>query len=133
MERIQQPGLRKEHLNLTSLAQHLSNMRHFQKSDIKKAIEKSGGIISLIASRLKCDWHTAKKYIKEFDLETEMMSEKESMRDIAESKLLENIKLGDNTAIIFFLKTQAKDRGYGDESRLNVNMEQPLFGPAKDE
>ena len=37
--------------------------RSFQISELKQAIIDSGGIMSTIAERLGCDWHTAQKYI----------------------------------------------------------------------
>ena len=41
---------------------------------------------------------------------------RESSVDLAESKLIEAIKNGNLTAIIFFLKTQGKSRGYVERS-----------------
>jgi predicted DNA-binding transcriptional regulator AlpA len=37
---------------------------------------------------------------------------KENLIDYVESQLMENIKKGDTTSIIFFLKTRGKSRGY---------------------
>ena len=84
----------------------------FQKSDIKKAIEGSGGYISEIARRLKCDWHTADKYIKEFELSDDLIVEDERATDRAEIKLMQAIEDGEIAAIIFRLKTKGKKRGY---------------------
>ena len=51
--------------------------------------------------------------------------------DFAEEDML-NIKMqqGDSTAIIFFLKTKGKHRGYVEKviQDVNVRTEQPLFG-----
>jgi hypothetical protein len=85
---------------------------NFQKSDIKKAIEGSGGYISEIARRLKCDWHTANKYIKEFELSEDLIVEDEKATDRAEIKLMQAIEDGEIAAIIFRLKTKGKKRGY---------------------
>lgn len=85
---------------------------NIQLSEIKKAISGSGGIISTIAGRLNCDWHTADRYIKLHNLQDEVRAEKESLLDFAESQLLNNIKNGDTTSILFYLKTQGKKRGY---------------------
>jgi len=94
-----------------------------RKSDVKKAIEKSGGIVSTVAKRLKCDWHTAKKHIVKFKMDAMMVAEKESLLDLAESKLISNIQDGDNTAIIFFLKTQGKERGYIERNEMIAKLE----------
>jgi hypothetical protein len=45
----------------------------------------------------------------------------EGLLDLAESKLVENIERGDNTAIIFFLKCKAKARGYIEKPRYQDN------------
>jgi len=91
---------------------------HFQKSDIKKAIQGSGGYISEIARRLKCDWHTADKYIKEFELTEDLLVEDERATDRAEIKLMEAIEDGEIAAIIFRLKTKGKKRGYVERQEL---------------
>lgn len=86
---------------------------NYDIATIKKAIEDSGGNVQLIAQRLGCAWHTAKSYIEKFP-ETKLAyeNEEESVLDLAESKLIENISDNDNTAIIFYLKTKGKKRGY---------------------
>ena len=85
---------------------------NFQKSEIKNAIEGSGGYISEIARRLGCDWHTADKYIKEFELTEDLIVEDERATDRAEIKLMQAIEDGEIAAIIFRLKTKGKKRGY---------------------
>ena len=45
----------------------------------------------------------------------------ESLLDLAESKLLENIQNNDNTSIIFFLKTKGRKRGYNESMQIEVS------------
>lgn len=80
---------------------------------IKKAILGSRGMVQKVADRLGCEWHTAKRYIEQFE-ETKIafQNENESMIDFAESKLFEAISEDDLTAIIFYLKTKGRNRGY---------------------
>lgn len=96
--------------------------RDFQISDLKKAISGSGGIMSTIASRLKCDWHTADTKIKEAGLTQMVIDEKESLLDLAESKLIQNIQDQDTTSIIFYLKTQGKKRGYVEKQEVDQTV-----------
>ena len=99
---------------------------------IKKAIVDSGGIIATIAERLGCEWHTAKSYIEKFE-ETKSAydAESESVIDLAESKLMENIQANDNTAILFYLKTKGKKRGYIERNEIehssNGTIGMPVF------
>ena len=45
---------------------------------------------------------------------------KESLLDLAESKLMENINNNENIAIIFYLKTKGKQRGYIEKQEVEV-------------
>jgi len=60
---------------------------------------------------------------------------KESNIDYAESKLMQAIQKGNTAAILFFLKTQAKDRGYVErvEQDVTVNKFEELMKSLPDE
>lgn len=94
--------------------------RKFENSEIKKAIEGSGGVILTVAKRLKCDWLTAKTKIEAAGLADLLVSEREATLDLAENKLFENINDNDTTSIIFYLKTQGRKRGYVE--KLDVSL-----------
>jgi hypothetical protein len=77
------------------------------------AIENSAGIISTIAKRVGCDWHTAKKYIYKMPtVERAYRDECERVLDLAETKLIGAINDGDGVMIRYYLSTKGKDRGY---------------------
>ena len=100
---------------------------NFQKSEIKKAIDGSGGYMSEIARRLGVDWHTADKYVKQFDLTSDLLIEDEKATDRAEIKLMEAIEAGEIAAIIFRLKTKAKKRGYVERQEITGADNQPII------
>jgi transposase len=77
------------------------------------AFKNTGGIVSKAALKLGVSRQAVYSRIqKSEELAKEQQSAKETALDLAEDKLLSNIKAGDNTCIIFFLKTQGKKRGY---------------------
>lgn len=93
----------------------------YKKNDISKnkmlkAIENSGGIISAIANRLGCDWHTAKKYIELWEETKQAYSDElEKFKDICETTVLESVQDGDVQTAKWVLSHKARDRGYGDK------------------
>ncbi len=77
------------------------------------AIHGSKGFVTVVGKRLGCSarhvYNLLDKYATARDA---LADERESMRDFAEGMLYKRIEEGDTTAIIFYLKTQGKDRGY---------------------
>ena len=85
----------------------------YEKEQFLKAIENSGGYVSLIADRVGCSIPTVYAWKdREPEIEEAIKREKIKQVDHAEGKLQALIKKENPTAIIFYLKTQGKDRGY---------------------
>jgi hypothetical protein len=80
---------------------------------IIKALNETQGLQTLAAAKAGIGYRTLCRYVAEYPSVKEAALEaKERMLDFAESKLYNKIKGGDNTCIIFYLKTQGKGRGY---------------------
>ena len=78
-----------------------------------EAIRKNNGILALAAKNIGCSRSTVHRYVKDYATVKAAYDEaNESNIDFVESKLMANINHGDTTAIIFFLKTKGKGRGY---------------------
>ena len=86
---------------------------HYTAKRFLKAIPGSGGFITTIASRVGCTRQTVYAAMKNYPtVKKAILDEKDSLKDMVEGQLLTQIKDGNTTAAIFYLKTQAKDRGY---------------------
>jgi len=88
--------------------------RHLKKRDIAlKTLELSAGNVSEACKKANISRATFYRwYNKEEEFKDHVDSIKESLLDLAESKLLEMINNGNLTAIIFYLKTKGQSRGY---------------------
>jgi hypothetical protein len=61
-----------------------------------KAIPGTGGIISQIAEKVGCSWHTAAKYIDRYSTVREAwLTERRQVTYVAQSKIIEAIQRGD--------------------------------------
>jgi hypothetical protein len=81
----------------------------------------------LIAKSLDVDRNTVYKWIEDEGLQSALVEGRNSRIDFVESKLDKKIADGDTTAIIFFLKTQGKERGYVERQEFNHQINQPIF------
>lgn len=95
------------------------------KTDIHKkaflvALEKSLGVVSTAskatgtARQTHYEWYSEDK---DYAMQVDLL--KDLAIDFAESRLLSNINKGSDTAIIFYLKTQGKKRGYVERTEMD--------------
>lgn len=83
------------------------------RAQLIDAIRESGGIIQGVAGSLGVTRQAIYKRIRgDKELEDELFAAREKFIDVAESVLQKKVTDGDNACLIFFLKTQAKKRGY---------------------
>ena len=84
-----------------------------------KALTEAKGLVSVAARMLGCSRQTVYNHInKQVTVKQAMEDARETMTDFAEGKLFEQINTGNITAIIFYLKTQGKSRGYVERQEL---------------
>ncbi len=95
----------------------------FKAADFIEAIPGTGGIVSAIARKVGCTWHTAKKYIHAMPtVKAVYEDECESVLDLAEVKLIEAVKGGDLAAVKYMLSTKGKDRGYTERQEVREQI-----------
>ncbi len=101
------------------------NIQNIQKKTKKEtfliALENELGHISNACKSANIHRRTYYTWIdKDEDFKQKCEDVQESFLDLAESKLLEKINDGDNTCIIFFLKTKGKSRGYIEKQEVEL-------------
>ena len=104
--------------------------------DLVKMFEKKGGNISATCSALNITRQTFFNYRNSSkELADRLDNVTESLIDFAESKLTEQINDGNLTAIIFFLKTKGRNRGYVErvENEMLTNPFEDLMKRLDDE
>lgn len=91
----------------------MAKTQQFTAQQVADALTQAKGFVSVACRNLGCSDQTVRNYIERYAVCKQAVTDaRESMIDIAEGRLYQNINSGDNTAIIFYLKTQAKHRGY---------------------
>ena len=90
------------------------------KTSLVEALEKSLGVVTSACKIANCSRETFYKYCKE---DEEFKSKVDDISnitlDFAESQLHKQIKEGNTTATIFYLKTKGKNRGYVERSEVH--------------
>ena len=92
-----------------------------KKKDFIEALRNNLGHISNACEAAKIGRRTYYNWVaddKDFKEDVEHIQD--SLLDLAETKLLQNIENNENTAIIFYLKTKGKKRGYIEKQEVEV-------------
>lgn len=105
----------------TAAAARISRKRRME--DFLEAYRLSFGNVTLSCKNANIDDKTYYNWIKRFPEFVESCKRaKETFKDNAESKMITKMMAGDNTLLIFFAKTQMKDRGYIEGPLVQVNQ-----------
>ena len=85
----------------------------YKSEEVVAAIVQANGYISRISDILGCSHQTIYNYRDRYATVRQAMADTKTKRtDYVEDQLMKAIREGNVTAMIFYLKTQAKDRGY---------------------
>lgn len=104
-----------------------SKKREETAARIIKAISECNGLLTMAAKRAGVGSTTMNRYVHDFpSVKQAVLDAKEAMLDFAEGKLYSKIKDGDNIAILFYLKTQGKARGYIERQEVSGEGGQPV-------
>ena len=100
---------------------------HYTAKKFLNAIPDSGGFITTIAKRVGCARQTVYSAIVKYPtVKQAIADEKDQITDMVENQLLKQIREGNTTAAIFYLKTQAKDRGYVERQEVTGKDGEPM-------
>ncbi len=113
------------------------NGKENKKEALLAALRDSMGIIATACEAVGISRETYRNW-KNKDPEFRQRAEdiEEDQIDVVESKLLEAVKRGDLTAIIFYMKTKGKKRGYSEKAQPTppqpATKEQPTLQAGQD-
>jgi predicted transcriptional regulator len=94
-------------------------MKRLTASTVEAQLRRHRGNLSAVARAFGVTRTAVADYVRRRpELQAVTQECREAMKDGAESALYDNALAGEAWAVCFFLKTQARDRGYGD--RLTV-------------
>lgn len=96
----------------------------YKKEEVLRAIEGSGGIVSVVAKRLGCHWNTARRYIDRWRETREAFSaETEVVLDMAEAVVVHEIKRNNVRVAQWLLTRKGSRRGYSNTLALQTDGE----------
>ena len=104
-----------------------------KQKDFIKATEGSGGIQSVVATKLKISRQAVNQYIGKYPKMKELLEkEREKIIDLAENKLFKAADNGEKWAIERILKTIGRSRGYSEHLEIDQKTEVAVSKSARE-
>lgn len=104
------------------------------KAALLDSLKDCSGIVTFACEKVGLSRQTYYRWYKEDpDFKERADAINELQIDVAEASLLKKIQKGDTTAIIFYLKTKGKNRGYTERREITTpeGVEVKNFDPSK--
>ena len=99
----------------------MNKSRHIKKEAMLQALENSLGVVTVACKQSDTPRSTYYKWLKKDEQFAKDVKEIENIAlDFAESQLHTQMKDGNTSATIFYLKTKGKRRGYIERSELDL-------------
>ena len=106
----------------------MNKSRHIKKETLLKALEKSLGVVTIACKKADIPRSTYYKWLKEDTEFAKNVRDIENIAlDFAESQLHSQMRDGNTSATIFYLKTKGKKRGYVERQELDVQSGENPF------
>ena len=100
----------------------MANKNKYSLEQIKDAITKAGGFITIACKSLGCTRKTIYNYLEKYPELKEVVADiREHYLDIAEASLIQKVKDGNTPELLFYLKTQGKKRGYVEKQQIDLS------------
>ena len=100
----------------------MDKSRHIKKEVMLKALENSLGVVTVACKQTDTPRSTYYKWLKEDKEFAKAVKEIENIAlDFAESQLHTQMKDGNTSATIFYLKTKGKKRGYDETHKVQID------------
>ncbi len=106
----------------------MDKSRHIKKESMLEALEQTLGVVTTACKSTGIPRSTFYKWIREDEKFKRSVQDIENIAlDFAESQLHTQMKNGNTSATIFYLKTKGKKRGYIERSELDLTSgEDPI-------
>jgi hypothetical protein len=102
-------------------------------AQIEKALQATGGFMSLAAQRLGCSYKTVWRRVQgSAKLQAALTEICDKKLDVAEAALMKAIGSGEAWAVCFYLKCKGKQRGYVERQELTGKDGGPIISQEVD-
>ena len=102
-------------------------------AQIEKALQATGGFMSLAAQRLGCSYKTVWRRVQgSAKLQAALTEICDKKQDVAEAALMKAIGSGEAWAVCFYLKCKGKARGYVERQELTGKDGGPIISQEVD-